>query len=90
MNGEHKDRFLQTMAAKPFAEMAAKPEFQAALDAALLEYATSQSVEGDFTVAAAAHYRLDGARHFVSVFRRMGIKDTMPTPEVVGHLKGNI
>ena len=90
MNGEHKDRFLQTMAAKLFAEMAAKPEFQAALDAALLEYSGYSATAGNFEAAAAQHYRLEGARGFVSVFRRMGIKDTMPTPEVVGHLKGNI
>lgn len=84
-----KERFQQTLAAKPFAEMAAKPEFQAALDAALLQMSDQMPVSNDQFNAVASHFRLEGARMFARTLIALPAKESAPPAEQIGHLKGN-
>lgn len=82
-----RERFALTMAAKPFAEMAAKPEFQAALDASLLQMGDNISTSNDPDSAKAHHFRLEGARMFARILQGMGRKEEAPKVEEIGQLK---
>lgn len=75
------------MAAKSFVEMAAKPEFQAALDATLLQMGDNIAASNDPQSASANHFRLEGARMFARILQGMGKKSEAPKVEEIGQLK---
>lgn len=77
------------MAAKPFAEMAAKPEFQSALDYARLHFA-DQLRASNFEQAGANAFRLEGANYLASILQNLATPGEAPPTEPIGHLKGNI
>lgn len=84
-----KEKFQKTLAAKPFAEMAAKPEFQTALDYARLHMA-DQLRASSFEQAGANAFRLEGANQLATILQNLASPGDAPSTEPIGHLKGNI
>ena len=82
-----KEKFLKSYAAKPFAEMAAKPEFESAIDSALLQFSESLPITSDAQLAMAQRWRWEGAVLFARTLQRMGTVETAPQVEQFGQLK---
>lgn len=86
-----KDKFLLSFAAKPFSEMAAKPEFEAALDAAMLKCVGDAGIVDEPQAAMAWKWRLEGARKFSEALKGMA---TMEKADIIdptfGQMKGNV
>lgn len=92
MSDSPKTRFLKTAAAKQFEEWSARPEFQSALDAALLQFndVLGNTGGGDHLSAAAKRYMSEGATSLARLLSSIAIKEEAPFVEHFGHLKGNI
>lgn len=85
-----KDKFLLSYAAKPFAEMVSKPEFEAALDAAIMESMQQLGGTDNTEEAAAKHWRLEGVALLSRNLVKIATPDAQPVVEQWGHLKGNV
>lgn len=86
-----KEKFLLTRAAKTFAEMAAKPEFEAALDATMLKCMADAGIVDDPQTAMAWKWRLEGAKKFMEALKGIAIAEkTDDSDPTFGHMRGNV
>ena len=82
-----KEKFLKSFAAKPFSEMASKPEFESAIDAALLQFSESLPITSDAQLAMAQRWRWEGSVLFARILKNMGTVESAPQVEQFGQLK---
>ena len=63
-----KERFQKTEAAKAHAELAHNPDLITALDVTMAQLVHAAARAGDQSAAAAAFWRIEGARAFMNAF----------------------
>lgn len=71
-----KSRFIKSQFAKPHADLVASGQFQAAVDAALLQMQLGYSATTNQLEAASNHLRMEGAQAFVATFMKLADKAT--------------
>ena len=68
-------------------DMTQTPEFNAAVDAAILEMVERQPVHSEVTKSWDAHSQLAGAKILVEILRNLHVKDTGVNPSIFPNLK---
>lgn len=82
-----KERFLANKEfSKQHAAVVDNSMIEASLESALAEMIMNQAPATDSTKAAEAHFRLEGAKHFIKIWSKLSTPQ--PTPKVEPH--GNL
>lgn len=82
-----KKKFQEQLFTKGWTDVADSGLFHAAAEAALAQMALNQSFAGDMASAAAAHYKIQGAKDFLGILMSLGLKPEPRKTVSVGNLK---
>lgn len=88
LNPTPKARFIESQElVKSHMALIEREDFQRALDAALLQYQLTLSLEAkDANAAAAAHFKITGVLEFLHQFKYLGLAPTPPRTKPQGQL----
>lgn len=82
-----KKKFQEQLFTKGWTDVADSGLFHAAGEAALAQMVLNQSFASDLSSAAAAHYKIQGAKDFLGILMSLGLKPESRKTAPIGNLK---